>query len=82
LGLWLSESGIPEIHAVYRPIITAQINGACLAAGEDSLPNIKLLAAAIGVINDDSLKFNGRALNSDLKPYVLRRKHTLPPFKA
>jgi len=35
-----SSSGVEELDVVYGPIVAAQINGARLAAGGDSLPDV------------------------------------------
>jgi len=48
------------------PLVAAQINGASLAAGGDSMPDVDLFTAAVCVMNDHAVKLNRRAVDSDL----------------
>jgi hypothetical protein len=61
-----SAFGVNELDVVYGAVVAAQINGARLAAGGDSLPDIDLFIAAVGVMNDHAVKLNRRAFDSDL----------------
>jgi hypothetical protein len=61
-----SPSGVEELDAVYGPIVAAQINGARLATGGDSMPDVDFFTAAVGVMNDHVVKLNRRAVDSDL----------------
>ena len=59
-------SGVEELDAVYIPIVAAQINGARLTTGRDSLPDVDFFTTAVGVVNNNALKLDRRAVDSDL----------------
>jgi hypothetical protein len=61
-----SPFGVEELDAVYGPLVATQINGACLATGGDSLPDVDFFTAAVGVMNNHAVKLNRRAVDSDL----------------
>jgi hypothetical protein len=62
-----SPSGVEELDAVYGPLVAAPINGARLAAGGNSLPDVDLFTAPVGVMDDRAVKLYRRAVDSDLK---------------
>jgi hypothetical protein len=61
-----SPSGVEELYAVYGPLVAAQINGARLAPGGDSLPDVDFFTAAVRVMDAHAVKLNRRAVDSDL----------------
>src|SRR5262249_15870365 len=61
-----SPFGVEELDAIYGPLVAAQINGARLAPGGDSPPDVDFCTATIGVMDHQAVKLNRRAVDSDL----------------
>jgi len=57
---------VPQLHAVNVAALAAQINGAGLAAGADSLGHLEFIRLAITVVNHDVAELDGAPANPEL----------------